>query len=300
MKNNYNTILQLLETVKDETDARNLIAKMRWENGTPVCPHCDSSEICAFSDKKRYCCKSCDKQFTVTVGTIFENSKVPLRKWLIALFFAISNKKGITSIQLSKQIGVTQKTAWFMLQRLRQMFEDKAPALLDGTIEVDETYVGGKHMGKRGRGSENKTPVFGMVERGGRIIARTVVDTKQRTLQPIIEQYAVKGSKIMSDEWWAYRHLKKANYIHQFVTHGRYEYARGDVHTNTIEGFWGFFKRGIRGLYQWVSRKHMQRYVNEFTFRYNNRKESIEDIFLLTLKCSERRLTYSMLTGITQ
>ena len=296
MKKNYNTILELLENVKDETDARNLITKMRWD-GTPICPHCDSTEICAFSDKKRYCCKSCDKQFTVTVGTIFENSKIPLKKWLIALFFAISNKKGITSIQLSKQIGVTQKTAWFMLQRLRQMFEDKAPELLDGTIEVDETYVGGKHRGKRGRGSENKTPVFGMVQRGGRIIARTVVDTKQRTLQPIIEQYAVKGCEIMSDEWWAYRHLSKANYIHQFVTHGRYEYVRGRVHTNTIEGFWGFFKRGIRGLYQWVSRKHMQRYVNEFTFRYNNRKESIEDMFLDSLKCSERRLSYKVLTG---
>ena len=294
MKNNYNTIVELLETVKDETDARNLIARMRWQNGQPVCPHCDSTEICTFSDKKRYCCKSCDKQFTVTVGTIFENSKVPLRKWLIALFFAVSNKKGITSIQLSKQIGVTQKTAWFMLQRLRQMFEDKAPALLDGTIEVDETYVGGKHRGKRGRGSENKTPVFGMVERGGRIIAKVVPDTKRATIQPIILQNAVRGCEIMSDEWWAYRGLHN-NYIHEFVCHKRYEYVRGDVHTNTIEGFWGFFKRGIRGLYQWVSRKHMQRYVNEFTFRYNNRKESIEDMFLDTLKCIERRLSYKML-----
>jgi transposase-like protein len=294
MKNStYNTILELLENVKDEDDARRLITQMRW-NGTIICPHCGSDAIYHFSDHKRYVCKACDKQFTVTKGTIFENSKIPLRKWLIALFLSISNKKGITSIQLSKQIGVTQKTAWFMLQRLRQMFEEKAPELLDGVVEVDETYVGGKHKGKRGRGSENKTPVFGMVQRNGNVIAKTVADTKRKTLVPIIEQYIRKGCKVMSDEWWAYRNLK-TDYIHKYVKHKTKQYAVGDVHTNTIEGFWSYFKRGTRGVYQYVSRKHMQRYVDEFTFRYNNRKNSIECIFIDTLKNIERRISYKEL-----
>jgi len=293
-KTTYNTLLQLVENVKIEGDARTLLTQMRWR-GVPTCPHCKCTKIYSLSDKKSYLCKDCNKQFTVTKGTIFENSNVPLRKWLIALFLAISNKKGITSIQLSKQIGVTQKTAWFMLQRLRRLFEDQEPGLLDETIEVDETYVGGRHRGKRGRGSENKTPVFGMVQRKGRIIAKVVPNTQRVTLEPIINRFVVKGSEIMSDEWWAYRKLGE-NYVHQFVNHGRKQYADGLVHTNTIEGFWGYFKRGIRGVYQYVSRKHMQKYVDEFTFRYNTRKWSINEAFLHTLQCTERRLSYQALT----
>ena len=177
-------------------------------------------------------------------------------------------------IELSKAIGVTQKSAWYLLHKIRYMFEHRNSSnQLRGTVEVDETYVGGKKKGKRGRGSENKTPVFGAVQRKGRLSITPVENTKRKTLEPIIHKRVKGGSHIMSDEWWTYTKLDK-DYKHSVVKHKHKEYVRGDVHTNTIEGAWSHLKRSMMGTYHRPSKEHLSKYCAEFEFTYNTRNKT--------------------------
>ncbi len=240
-------------------------------------------------------CSDCRKPFTVRVGTIFEESALPLQKWFMAIYILTAHKKGISSLQLSRDINVTQKTAWFMLHRIRYAVKTKSfNKPLTGTVESDESCFGGVHSGKTGRGSENKVPVFGMVERGGEIRTMPVKDVKRKTLQSIIYTNVAKGSTIMSDEWWAYRGLSQ-DYIHHTIGHLKKEYVRGGIHTQTIEGFWSLMKRGINGIYHSVSPKHLQRYCDEYAYRYNSRKINDSERFVSTLGQLSGRLTYKKL-----
>lgn len=261
------------------TDAackRYLVEKF-WKNG-PVCPYCNNREkIYVYKSRPGlHKCSdpNCGKQFTITTGTIFADSRLPLHKIFLAYYLISINKKGVPSTQLGKLLGISQKSAWYLAHKIRGSLKRiEKKQRLSKIVEVDETYVGGKKKGgKRGRGSENKTPIFGMLERKGELVIMPVPDTKRRTLEPIILLNVKKGSFIMSDEWWAYTKLYR-NYKHDFIKHGEKEYARGIVHVNSLEGAWSHLKRLLRNHVR-PSRKHMAKYCDEFSFKYNTRKDS--------------------------
>jgi transposase-like protein len=283
------SIVDLLEFFKNEETCHKYFEEIRFRDGE-YCPHCGNSLIYKFADGKRYRCSHCKKDFTIKTGTIFGESKITLRKWFIAIYMLSASKKGISSVQLAKQVGVSQKTAWFMDHRIRKAIEQKEIQLF-GDVEMDETYVGGKeknkHSNKRvkgtqGRNTKTKTPVFGMVQRRGNVKAKIVEDVKMKTLEKEIVSNVKLGSTLYSDELLSYSKIGTL-YPHFAVSHGRGEYCRdNDIHSNTIEGFWALFKRGYYGIYHSMSKKHLQRYVDEFVYRYNSRKdeklETLSDI----------------------
>jgi transposase-like protein len=284
----YNNLIQIFKYFKNNEICEKHLEKVRWNNEV-VCPFCNSKVV--YKTKLRYFCGDCDKRFNVKTKTIFENTKISLTKWFVSIYLSTSYKKGISSLQLSKDIDVTQKTAWFMLQRIREMLKDTTVNVLSGIVELDETYIGGKHKGKRGRGSENKIPIFGLLERQGKVINRKVENTKKKTLQSIINDKVKYGSEVMTDEWLAYNGLDN-KYVHKVVNHSLKQYVSGDAHTNTIEGYWSLLKRGIIGIYHQVSDKHITRYLDEFVFRYNSRYMNEESRFDLSLGQCVVRLKY--------
>lgn len=276
----FNNLFDLLKVFSTEEKCVEFLRKSKWANGE-FCPYCGCQKLYAFSNGKTFKCSDCRKRFSIRVGTIFEDSKIPLQKWFMALYLLTSHKKGISSCQLAKDIGVTQKTAWFMLHRLRHASQTKAfNAPLKNNVECDETYVGGKEKNKhkdkktpntQGRNTKTKTPVVGLVERGGEVRAMSVSDVKQNTMLRAIVENVLIGSNLHTDEFRSYNGIE-AFYNHKVVQHSAGQYVDGDCHTNTIEGFWSLLKRGIFGIYHHVSRKHIDKYLNEFTFRYNSRK----------------------------
>lgn len=287
MKNafEFKTLAEFMDYFHDEKTCVAEFTKMRFRNGE-YCPHCGHNKIHLFSNGKRYRCAKCKQDFTIKTKTVFGESKLPLRKWFIAIYLLSTSGKGISSVQLAKQVGVTQPTAWFMAHRIRST-KKPGKKQLSGTIEVDETYVGGKeknkHLSKRtggtrGRSTSVKTPVVGLIERGGEIRATVVKDCSMRTIESQIVQHAAFGSKIKTDDFLSYSRIGKY-YPHEAVAHGAGEYVRNETHTNTIESFWALFKRGYHGIYHYMSRKHLQRYVDEFTFRFNRRSGEMQTVF---------------------
>lgn len=310
----FKTIAEFNDYFKDEKTCYEFLENLRW-NGQPVCPHCGSTKqpykVKArgkFKDIPSYRCseRQCDNPFTVRTKSIFEGSKVELRKWLQAAYELSTAKKGISSVELSTRIGVSQKTAWFINHRLREMLKETNPALLSGMVEADETYVGGKLKNKHTKERKAtanatspsiKTAVLGLLQREGNVQATVVPDVKRTTVIPIIRQALKEGSTLYTDSSHMYTPLKSV-YNHASVNHVLDEYVRGEVHTNGIEGFWSLLKRGIIGTFHQVSPQHLQRYCNEFSYRYNNRKNSNIDRLTESLKKSEgKRLTYKELTA---
>ena len=260
----------------DADKARNYVESVRWPDGA-VCPHCGAEgayRLTGTSTRKGlYKCRKCRCQFTVTVGTIFQGSHTPLNKWLYAIYLMCESKKGMSSNQLHKDLGVTYKSAWFMTHRIRQAMSNDGSAMFNGIVEADETYIGGRTRGgKRGRGAEKKTPVFALIERTGQARSFHVDNVKKQTLQGLIADNVEETAHIMTDSLWSYRGLDQSFAGHSFVDHSK-EYVRGIVHTNFAESYFSLLKRGILRTFHHISRHHLQRYLHEFDFRWNRRDD---------------------------
>ncbi|MBS5825477.1 MAG: IS1595 family transposase [Clostridium argentinense] len=294
----FNSLFELFEAFPDEKSCIVYLEQLFWSDEV-ISPFDETSKVYHLGNH-RYMCKNTQKLFNVKIGTIFEGTKLSLRKWFAAIWLLASNKKGISSIQLSRDLGITQKTAWYILQKIRTCFICKNDGQLDGEIECDETFVGGKNKNRhwdkkvknsQGRSFIDKTPVLGMLQRGGDVICRVVANTSRHQITPNILKFVKRTATLYTDEWQGYSEVSKM-YSHYSVDHGKKQYVDGNVYTNTLEGFWSIFKRGIIGIYHKVSRKHLQLYVNEFVFRYNTRKISESSRFNLLLCNIKYKLTY--------
>lgn len=312
----FKSIIQLNDYFKEEKTCFEFLASQIWDEGKPVCPFCGSTKV--YTTKSRstkpskkdipeYRCadKKCTKKFSATTGTIFQSSKIPLRTWYAAIYLLTTSKKGISSVQLATQLNVTQKTAWFLNHRIRQMFLETAPEMLNGIVEVDETFVGGKnhnrHLNKKTnyeKGEVDKTPVLGILQRNGKIKTFVVPNTTAEILQPIMLDNVETGATLISDNLKSYWGLKDT-YNHIRVKHVINDYRTDShFHTNNIENFWSTFKRGIIGIYHYVSPKHLHRYTNEFGYRYNNRTETPNIKFEDAVAgANKRTLKYQKLIG---
>jgi transposase-like protein len=315
------TLIEAVQYFSDEQVCIDLVAAMKWLDGKPVCPQCGGEEHYYLATQRRWKCRNgkCGKQFSVKVGTIFEDSPVPLQKWLPAMWLLANCKNGISSWELHRALGVTQKTAWFMLQRIRLAFKGgiigKFGGSEGGPVEVDETHIGPNprkmHRSRRlkmqsAMNGQTKTAVMGILDRSSRQIrAKVVPNVKRETLQNAILAGVENGSSIYTDAATSYDRLSAEGYIHETVNHVD-EYVRGQVHTQGIDNFWSMLKRGLRGTYIAVEPFHLDRYVDEQVFRYNNRatKENPlddRDRFLLAVsQIAGKRLTYAELTGKTE
>jgi transposase-like protein len=304
-------VAELPAACSDETLAVEFMERQRW-GGKPICPHCASDAVYAMQgrDGKRsarflWRCKSCEKQFTVRIGTVFEDSRIPLRHWCYGFWAACASKKGVSALQIKRMTGLSYKSALFMMHRIRWAMTDETNAPLQGTIEVDETYVGGKpryhgkrNQGKMGRGTD-KPPVVALVERGGMVRASVVTSVSGKNLKALIRASVDRRARIYTDDSNLYHGIGKEFYGgHATVNHTRKEYVRGDVHTNTVEGFFSILKRGLVGTFHAVSRKHFHRYLDEFTFKYSTRHLDDGERTIAAIQGAEgKRLTYKAQTG---
>jgi len=274
----FNTILEMMKAFPDEQSCIDHLTSIRWRDGE-YCPRCGGTELYHFANKRTHKCKACSLKFSIKVGTIFEETKLPLRTWFLAMWMITSHKKGIASTQLAKDLGITQKSAWFVLHRLRHAARTQSfNAPLDGALEIDETYVGGKatnrHKGdpKNGPGTSGKTAVIGAKQRGGNVVAVVVKNTNTATLDGFAHAVvSPTADQVSTDEHSGYRHLGRT-FNHGVVRHSAGEYVNGSHHTNGIEGYWSLLKRQIIGIHHWVSPKHLHRYVSESAWRFNLRQ----------------------------
>lgn len=333
MNKQFNSLIQLLDYFRDEKVCKEYLAKQRWGD-TVTCPHCKNTKV--YVTNRGYKCGSntCYKKFTVTTGTIYENTKIPLRTWFAAMYLLTAHRKGISSHQLARDLNVTQRTAWFILHRIREMLKVVAPQALKGNVEVDETFVGGKNKNRhkdkkiantQGRSSKDKKPVLGIVQRKvcevierphkiiegktvkdkiikepARVICQVIDDTEAITLQTILTSNVESNSMIVSDAFRSYIGLD-AVYEHIRIKHtdGEDKYKTvGEHHTNTIEGFWTGFKRSYIGIYHYMSPKHLHRYVDEMCFRYNTLDSTDCHRFEVAVgQAHNARITYKQLIG---
>ena len=301
---NIKSVFELTQIFSSEQDCIDYLETLRWSK-VPVSPFDSTSKVYKCKNNQ-YRCKNTGKYFNVKTDTMFENSKISLRKWFLAIWLVTAHKKGISSIQLSKDIGTTQKTAWFMLQRIRACFGIENSNELEGVVECDETFIGGKNKNRhkdkkvphsQGRSFKDKVPVMGMLQRDGKMNAFVVNDTKRKSIQPLIYKYVNTATRLITDEWWAYTGLDK-DYDHRIIDHSKKEYVSlqdNTIHTNNIEGSWNILKRSVSGMYNHVSKKHLQKYVDEFVYRFNLRKVSDQEKFRYLLSNSNVRTKYKEL-----
>ncbi len=285
MKTNKYTIKNFNQQFPTDDACLEFLFKARYPQGV-TCPNCQKvTKYYKRAGVKVYACEFCGHSVSPTAGTIFHKSETPLRFWFYAMFLMASTRCGISAKQLERELGVTYKTAWRMFKQIRSLMDEKSNPF-NGSIEVDETYIGGKRSGPRGRGAEGKTPVVGLVHRDeGQVRTSVVNDVKSRTILPIIWKQVPREitNTIYTDELASYNLVQKLGYTHRRIQHSKGEYARGLNHVNTVEGFWSLVKRGINGVYHAVSPKYLQSYLNEYGYRYNHRK-SETPMFVLFLE----------------
>jgi transposase-like protein len=299
------TLTEAIKYFADADRALQFVASMRWEKGEAICPCCQSKNVAFLATRRLWKCRDCKKQFSVKVGTIFEDSALGLDKWLPAFWMIVNAKNGISSCELARALGVTQKTAWFMLHRIRLAMQNESTDKLSGEVEVDETYIGGAvrkmnsaRRSKRGRGTGGvgKEIVMGLLERKGKIKLKHVANARRATVQCEVRDKVEAGSQVFTDALPSYNGLNQ-EYIHQAIDHAK-EYVRGNVHTNGLENFWALLKRGIRGTYVSVEPFHLFRYLDEQAFRFNERESNDAGRFLKgIIGIIGRRLQYAKLIG---
>lgn len=285
----FSSLIQVANFFSNEDVCYNFLEKQRW-GSTVVCPYCGCVHNHKTTENHRFKCSSCNHKFSVLVDTIFQNTKLSLQKWFMAIYLIATHKKGIASTQLAVDLDITQKTAWFILHKVRSlMVQDENITLYD--TQCDEMYMGGreknKHLsnrteGTQGRSYKTKTPVFGMVDKFGNAVAKVVTDTKSATIIPLIQKYVRQNSKVWTDEFSIYQKLSNCGYIHEFVQHKENQFVlTNGVNTNAIEGLWGQLKRMVWGIYHNVSKKHLQHYLDEAVFRHNTLDMQVCDKFAL-------------------
>jgi transposase-like protein len=303
----FRTINDVAIHFQDNKTCIEYLTQLRWQ-GKPKCAFCGHDHVYELKGKfPRYKCAKCRKHFSAIKGTIFENSTVPLSKWFMAIFILSTHRKGISSVQVARDIGVTQKSAWFMMQRVRNAFKMQSFTYgklgNDKTVEVDESYIQGKpanmHTKKRLRiekdGNPNAIAIVGAVERTGEVRAQVIHKTNYDNIIPFLVKNVHQGSNLMTDEHAVYGTMERL-YNHQTIKHMLKEYVRGEVHTNTIENFWSVLKRGIYGTYHFISTKHVQNYLEEYAFRFNSRHITEAQRFDKLISLSNHRITYKQLT----
>jgi len=326
---NIKSVFELTQTFSSEQVCIDYLESLRW-GGIVVSPFDSESKVYKCKNNQ-YRCKNTGKYFNVKTGTMFENSKISLRKWFLSIWLVTAHKKGISSLQLARDIGVTQKTAWFLAHRIRACFGIENSNELEGIVECDETFVGGKNKNRhkdkkvaqsQGRSFKKKNVVMGTLQRGeseiierphkvipnktvkekvthktSRMNAFVVDNTKKKSIQPLIYSFVKTDTNLMTDEWWAYKGLDK-DYSHKFIDHSKKEYVSlqdSSIHTNNIEGSWRILKNSVNGMYNHVSKKHLQKYVDEFVYRFNLRKVSDQEKFRYLLLHSDVRTKYTEL-----
>ncbi len=302
------TLAETIEYFSNEDHALDFIRSIRWDGGVATCSHCESQESYFLASRRMWKCKACSKKYSVRVGTIFEESPLKLGKWISAFWLIVNAKNGISSYEIHRALGVTQKTAWFMLHRIRLAIQNGSIVKIAGQCEVDETFIGGKarnmHKGKRkakGTGPVAMTPVMGLLERGtrkgaSRVVLKVVDTRKKNELQGHVREYVLKGSEVHTDALKSYEGLSD-DYTHNVIDHAK-QYVDGHVHTNGLENFWSLLKRTIKGTYVSVEPFHLFRYLDEQAFRFNERKDNDQGRFLKAIAgVIGKRLTYANLIG---
>ncbi len=300
---NFKSIIELLQAFPDEQTCIDHLERLRW-NGNVASPYDSTSKVYKCKGNK-YRCKNTGLYFNVRTETIFGDTKLPLQKWFMGLYIFSSHKKGVSSHQLAKDLDITQKSAWFLLHRLRYAFDHPAfKKSLGNIVEIDETFVGGessnKHSNKKRKNADgntmnDKSPVLGMLERDGNVIAYAVPAAKVKFLIPLIVKHIEPETVVMTDDFPGYTMLKK-RFKHHSVNHSAKQYVNGMAHTNGIENFWSHLQRGVVGIYHWVSTDHLQAYVDEFSLRYNSRTFGTQQRFdMILANVAGKRLTYETL-----
>lgn len=304
------TLLEAVNYFSNDAICVEFLANLRWEDGKPVCPKCGSKNVCSLTTRPAYRCreKGCTKTFSLKTGSVMEDSPLPITKWVPALWFVINHKNGVSSCEIARALGITQKAAWHMGHRIREAVSNGSFTKLSGTVEIDETFVGGKEQFKHGYknrrsvdrvggGTGGKTTVLGMIERGGEFRGKVVENRRRRHLEPEVLANIEEGATVYTDSLMSYYKLKDV-YTHEWVDHSKGQYGNGAVHTNTAENFWSCFKRSIKGTYIQIATFHTDRYLDEQAFRYNNRK--LDDAGRFMKAASQifgKKLTYAELTG---
>jgi transposase-like protein len=287
---------RLMVDFDTDAECRAVLEELRWPDGV-TCLRCNSASISRITTRKQYDCNACRYRFSVTTGTVFNDSHLALPKWFMAVLLMCEAKKGISANQMKRTLGVAHKTAWYLCHRIRKAMTEVDPRQLGGTVEVDETYIGGKVRGT-GQWRNRKAMVLGALQRDGRIMMRTGKRQTSAELKAFVREVVANGAaRIITDEHRGYHGIGDDDTIHETVNHSREEYVRGDVHTNSIEGAFGLFKRSLVGSFHQVSHKHLDRYLDEFEFKYNNRKNTHLFRDTLTRLVQAEAMPYEQLTA---
>lgn len=308
MNKQFNSLNQVTKYFSNKQRCVEHLASLRWKDSIPVCVYCGGLKVYTCKGHGKYKCGDCKNRFTITTGTFFENTKLPLTKWFIAMYLCFSRKKGTSSHQLARDLDISQRSAWFVLHRIRSLVDTGTPQMVfnDGMVEADQAYLGGKnrfkHKNKKtpiktGSGFkalEKKIEIVGIVQRGGKVVTKHLDENTKRPvgyLTEFLQSYIDPKVRVITDEHNAFANIGKY-YKHDTIRHAEQIYVVGDVHTNTIENYWSVVKRCVYGTYHQLSAKHLQAYLNEISFRFDTRKQTEEERFNLALKGLEGRLRY--------